>query len=135
MASEKPSRAVRFVRAQIDPLPNGQCQAQVEIERPGSGLSTGIAQGGSGQADALRAVARAAADALTEAFRTEGAKIRVRGVQVQEAFAQTVVIVSVAATQGTRSQSLLGICDGAADAARATALAVLNGTNRFLGLE
>lgn len=133
--SEKPARGVRFVRAQIEPLPNDQCQALVQVERPGHGVTTGTAQGGSGQTDSLRAVARATADALTEAFNAEGTRIRVRGVQVQEAFAQTVVIVSVAATQGTRSQSLLGICDGAVDPARATALAVLNGTNRFLGLE
>jgi hypothetical protein len=45
------------------------------------------------------------------------------------------VIVSLAATRGTESRSLLGICDGTADLTRATALAVLNGTNRFVGLE
>jgi hypothetical protein len=129
------SRAIRFVRALVEPLPDDKCRARVEIDRPGRGASTGSAEGGAGQPDALRAVARATADALTTAFSAEGARVRVRGVQLQDAFAQTVVIVSLAATQGTRSQSLLGICDGAADPVRATALAVLNATNRFLGLD
>ena len=134
MADRAP-RAIRFVRAQIDPLPDDRCQALVQVERPGGGVSTGTAQGGTGQADELRSVARATADALSQAFEAEGAKVRVRGVQLVEAFAQTAVIVSMVATQGTRSESLLGICDGAGDFARAAALAVLNATNRFLGLE
>ena len=129
------SRAIKFVRAQIDPLPDERCQALVQVERAGLGPTTGTAQGGSGQADALRALARAAADALSEAYEAEGVKVRVRGVQQVEAFAQTVIIVSLAATRGEETRSLLGVCDGTGDPARATALAVLNGTNRFLGLE
>lgn len=129
------SRAIKFVRAQIDPLADDRRQALVQVERAGQGPSTGTAQGGSGQPDTLRAVARATADALSEAYEAEGVKVRVRGVQQVEAFAQTVVIVSLAATRGAETRSLLGVCDGTDDLARATALAVLNGTNRFLGLE
>jgi len=128
-------RTIRFVRAQIDPLPEDRCQALVQIERPGVGLSTGTAQGGSGQADSLRAVARATADALSESYQADGVRVRVRGVQVLEAFGQSVVIVSLAASKGAESRSLLGVCDGGVDLARATALAVLNGSNRFVGLE
>jgi len=104
----------------------------VQVERDGVGLTTATALGGTTQADTLRAVARATADALSEAL---GAEVRVRGVQLLQAFAQTVVVVSMVATQGERSQALLGICDGTDDLARAAALAVLNATNRFLGLE
>ena len=129
------SRVIKFVRAQIDPLPDDRCQALVQVERVGLGPITGTAQGGSGQADELRAVARASADALSEAYEAEGVKVRIRGVQPVEAFGQTVVIVSLAATRGTEARSLLGVCDATGDLARATALAVLNGTNRFLGLE
>ncbi len=132
---EGASRAIKFVRAQIDPLPDDRCQALVQIERPGVGLSTGTAQGGNGQADAVRAVARATADALSESYEVEGVRVRVRGVQLVEAFGQTVVIVSLAATRGAETRSLLGVCDGTGDLPRATALAVLNGTNRFVGLE
>ena len=133
--ADRASRAVKFIRAQIDPLPDDRCQALVQVERVGVGLSTGTAQAGRQQADALRAVARAAADALSEAYQAEAVKVRVRGVQPVEAFGQTVVIVSLAATRGAENRSLLGVSDGSDDAARATALAVLNGTNRFLGLE
>jgi len=129
------ARAIKFVRAQLDALPEDRCQALVQVERAGLAPTTGTAQGGSGQADALRAVARATADALSEAYDEEGVKVRVRGVQQVEAFGQMVVIVSLAATRGAETRSLLGVCDGTDDAARATALAVLNGTNRFLGLE
>jgi hypothetical protein len=132
---EGAARAIRFVRAQIDPLPDDRCQAIVQLERPGAEVSTGTAQGGSGQTDGLRAVARATADALSECYEGEGVRVRVRGVQVLEAFGQNVVIVSLAASKGAESRSLLGVCDGTGDLARATALAVLNGTNRFVGLE
>ena len=61
--------------------------------------------------------------------------MRVRGVQLVEAFAQTVVIVSLAVSKGARTQFLLGVTDGGDDPTKATALAVLNATNRFLGGE
>lgn len=125
-------RVTRFVRAQIDVIPDDQCQALVQVERPGSGVFTGTAQGGSTQGDQLRAIARATADALSEVFEAEGAKVRVRGVQLVEVFAQTVALVSLAASKGARTQSLLGVCDSGGDPARAAALAVLNATNRFL---
>ena len=133
--SDGAPRAIRFVRAQIDVTPDEPCKALVEIERSGSELFTGTAEGGSSQADQLRAVARAAADAVSEVFEAEGARVRVRGVQLVEAFAQTVVIVSLAVSKGARTQYLLGVTDGSDDPAKATALAVLNATNRFLARE
>jgi len=54
-------------------------------------------------------------------------------VQQVEAFAQTIVVVSLIASRGGNTQTLLGVCDVASDPARGVALAVLNGTNRFLG--
>lgn len=127
-------RAIRFLKAQVD-VADERCTAVVALERAGVGVFTGTAQGGSGEADQLRAVARAAADAVSDVFKSEGAQVRVRGVQSVDAFAQTVVIVSLAASRGTRNQPLLGVSDGSADLTRATALAVLNATNRFLGGE
>jgi hypothetical protein len=107
----------------------------VQIERPGVGVSTGTAQSGCEESDVLRAVARAAADAVSEAYETEAVVVRVRGVQPVEAFAQTVLIVSLVASRGSNSQVLLGVCDGTGDVPRGVALAVLNGANRFLGAE
>ena len=126
-------RAVRFVRAEVDVVPGEQCQAVVEVEGSRSEVFSATAQGGSSQADQLRAVARAAADALSEMFDTDGVRVRVRGVQLVEAFAQTIVVVSLAASKGERAQILLGVSDGGDELVRATAVAVLNATNRFLG--
>jgi hypothetical protein len=45
-----------------------------------------------------------------------------------------VVLVSVSAQRQQVSRELLGFCPVEGDAPRAAALAVLNATNRFLGL-
>jgi hypothetical protein len=117
----------------VEPLPDAQCRAVVQIERQGVGLHSATAQGGSQDLDMLRTVARATADAVSEAFATDGIKVRIRGVQRVEAFAQIVMVVSVIGNRGAKTQTLLGVCDASDDLARGVALAVLNGTNRFLG--
>jgi len=131
--AERPPRTIRFIRAELERLDVLRFRAVVQIERPESGLHSGTADGAGTEADGLRAIARAAADAVSEAFSADEVRVRVRGVQPVEAFGQTVVIVSVAASARGRSQTLLGVCDGGENSSRATALAVLNATNRFLG--
>ena len=131
--SDGAPRAIRFVRAQVDVVPGEQCEAVVEFEDSRSVVFSVKAQGGSSQADQLRAVARATADVLAQMYDVESVRIRVRGVQLVEAFAQTIVVVALAASMGARKQMLLGVSDGGDDLVRATALAVLNATNRFLG--
>ncbi len=126
------NRAIRFVKADVE-INGDQCRATVQIRNNEMVAFTASAQGGSGDTDQLRAVARATADALSEAFDTSGVRVRVRGVQLVEGLAQTAVMASLAATKGSDTQSLLGICDLGDDPARATALAVLNATNRYLG--
>ena len=128
-----PPRTLRFIRAELQKLDADRCRAVVQIERPESGLHSGTADGAGSEADGLRAVTRATADAVSAALAAEEVKVRVRGVQAVEAFGQFVVIVSVAASSRGRSQTLLGVCDGGDNTARAAALAVLNATNRFLG--
>jgi hypothetical protein len=131
--ADRPPRTIRFIRAELDNPADDRCRAVVQIERPDSGLFSGTAEGPNGPGDQLRAVARAAGDAVTEAFKSDGVSVRVRGVLPVEAFGQTVVVVSVAATAKGRNQTLLGVCDGGTDTSRAAALAVLNATNRFIG--
>lgn len=130
--TDRPLRTIRFIRAEIEALAEGRCRAVVQIERPETGLHSGVADGGSAPGDALHAVARAAADAVCEAL-GPGVTVRVLGLQAVEAFGQTVVIVSVAAASKGRNMTLLGVCDSGEDTSRAAALAVLNATNRFLG--
>ncbi len=131
--AERPRRTIKFIRALIEPLEQDRCRATVEFERPGYDTCTATAEGGREQGDALRAVTRAAADALSQAMKSEAVTVRVRGVQVVEAFAQTVVIVSVAASHEGKTRLLLGVSDSGDSPPRAAALAVLNATNRFLG--
>ena len=130
--AERPPRAIRFIRAEVQSPAPDRCRAVVQIEQPEVGLFTGTADGGPADTDALRAVARATADAVTAALGSS-VTIRVRGVQAVEAFAQTVVIVSVAGSREGKPRGLLGICEGGNDLRRAAALGVLNATNRFIG--
>jgi hypothetical protein len=123
---------IRFVRANVA-VAVDSCTAEVEVETPGLGYFVGSAQGGISEADQLRAVARATADALSDAFDAHNAKVRVLGVQVVSAIPHNAVMVTLAASKETHNRTLLGICDGDThDTATATALAVLNATNRFL---
>ncbi len=126
-------RAIRFVRAQVNVVAGESCKAEVEVESQGVGTFTATAQGGVSERDQLRAVARATSDALSDAFEAQGARVRVIGVQLVDAVAQTAVVVSLAASRGAHTKTLLGVCDSTGDPAKATALAVLNATNRFLG--
>jgi hypothetical protein len=125
-------RTIRFVRANVD-VAADSCTAEVEIETPGLGYFVGSAQGGISKADQIRAVARATADALSDAFDAHNAKVRVLGVQVVDAVPHNAVMVTLAGSKGTHNRILLGICDSNThDVPKATALAVLNATNRFL---
>ena len=133
--SDYAPRMIRFIRANLD-VGIDSSIAVVEVETPGLGRFVGSAQGGIGEADQLRAVARATADALSDAFETRNAQVRVLGVQVVEALPHNAVMVTLAASKGTDNRNLIGICDSDTnDTAKATALAVLNATNRFLSLQ
>jgi len=130
--SDYAQRIIRFVRAQVT-VTTEACTAEVEVESPGLGSFTRSAQGGTSEADQLRAAARASADALSDAFEADNATVRVIGVQMVDAVPRKAVMVTLAASRGTHNRTLLGICDGEAyDIPTATALAVLNATNRFL---
>lgn len=130
MADSEP-RAIKFVRAQVD-VEGELCQAVVELESRESGVFVGTAQGGLSEMDRLRAVARATSDALSDAFEAKNARVRVGNIQLVQGVLQTVVVVFLSASRGADTQSLLGLCDGTSDLTTATALAVLNATNRFL---
>ena len=133
--SDYAPRMIRFIRANLE-VAADSCTAEVEVETPGLGYFVGSAQGGNSEADKLRAVARATADALSDAFKAHNAQVRVLGVQVVDAVPHNAVMVTLAASKGTHNRTLLGICDGDThDTTKATALAVLNATNRFLSLQ
>ncbi len=132
--TERTSRAIRFVAARIETLDDGSCQATVELEHQGVGTYSATARGPAEPLDQLRTVARASSDALSSAFEAKGARVRVVSVQPVESLTKTAVMVTLAVSRGADNRTLLGICDTAGDPIRAAALAVLNATNRFLGL-
>jgi hypothetical protein len=131
---EQPHRSIRFLDAQLTRPAPDRCQAVVEVAGPDGEPRRGRAEGGAAPLEMLRTVARAAADAVSAGHGVTGTAVRVRGIQQVEAFGQVVIIVSLAATRAGKGQMLLGVCDGGEDLARAAALAVLNATNRFLGV-
>jgi len=123
---------IRFVRANVD-VTTDRCTAEVEVQTPDMGHFVGKAQGGPSEADQLRAVARATADALSDAFKVHNAKVLVISVQTVDAVPLRAILVTLAASVGPVNRTLIGICDGDThDTPKATALAVLNATNRFL---
>ena len=130
----QPTRTIRFLRAHVERPAPDRSEAVVEIAAADGAPRTGRAEGGGAPLEVLRTVARAAADAVSAGTGTTGTTVRVRGIQQVEAFGQVVIIVSLAATRAGKGQTLLGVCDGSDDLARAAALAVLNATNRFLGV-
>jgi len=130
--SDYAPRLIRFVRANVA-VSTDRCTAEVEVQSPDLGHFAASAQGGVSEADQLRAVARATADALSDAFKVRNAQVRVLGVQVVDAIPLRAIMVTLAAAVGPDNRTLIGICDGDThDTAKATALAVLNATNRFL---
>jgi hypothetical protein len=131
---DQPPRTIRFVRAQLERPAPDRCQAVVEITGPDAEPRRGTAEGGAAPLEMLRTVARAAADAVSASNGVAGTAARVRGIQQVEAFGQVVIIVSLAVTRAGKTHMLLGVCDGSDELPRAAALAVLNATNRFLGV-
>jgi len=130
--SDYAPRMIRFVRANFD-LGIDICEAVVEVETHDLRRFVGTAKGGIGEKDQIRAVARATADALSDAFEANNAQVRVLSTRVVQGIPHNAVMVTLAASKGTRTRTLLGICDrDSHDTAKAAALAVLNATNRFL---
>jgi hypothetical protein len=126
------TRIIRFISAQVRDLDDGSCEAVVELAHAQAGTFSATARGPATPADRLRAVARATSDALSEAFDAQGVRVRVVAVHPVESLTRHAILVTLAVTRGADQQTLLGICDVGEDPVRASALAVLNATNRFL---
>ncbi len=134
---ERAPRVVKFVVAELTQAA-GKCRARVELKRDPDRSYFGTAEGGCAEQDSLRSVAQATANALLQAVAVgedpQGFEILVKELAVQLAFGKRTVLVSVAGTYFKQRRDLLGLCVIESDGARAAALAVLNATNRFLGV-
>lgn len=130
-------RVVKFVKAELV-QEGGKCTARVELNRDPGRSYFGTAEGSCASPESLRTVAQACANALLQAAAVGGDpslfEIRVNQVAIQAAFGKETVLVSVAGTYFKQRRDLLGLCIIETDPARSAALAVLNATNRFLGV-
>lgn len=132
MAGERRER-LRFVEFDFGTLPDGRSRVRVVLEMQGGERFVGTAEGSGTKAGGLRCAAQAATEALQQ---SAGTKLRLEllGVKAVRAFDSTVVIVSLTCHNNRPATRLVGSCLGDRDVNRCGALAVLNATNRLLGL-
>ena len=132
---QRPPRPVRFVAAQLERFPPDRLHARVVLRRSHDDLIIGTAERPFGEAHELACVAEAAAAAVRQAAEADAEQVvSVRAVERLEAFGQPIVMVAVSAQRQQQTRDLTGFCQADGDAPRATALAILNATNRFLDL-
>ena len=97
-------------------------------------LIVGTAERPLGAAHELACVAEAAAAAVQQVAEAEEQVVSVQRVERSEAFGKPVVMVAICARRDQQFRELTGFCQVDGEAPRAAALAVLNATNRFLGV-
>ena len=119
----------RFARS-----PSGLCRVEVEVQAPNSARHLGRADGASSPTGDLRVAAEATLRALEKAL-PDGQGFDLVGVKALRAFDATIVIVAVAPRLADGAgHHLLGCYLATDDVNRGAAVAVLNATNRVLGI-
>ena len=126
MANRSP-RQVRFLSAAINNTAPDRCVVKVEVRAPNQTCS-GTAEGGSDEAGQLHS----AALATNEALRALGHKVELDDVAALSILGDWCVAVRVIAEHEGERRRLMGFCVAGNDVLKATVLAVLNATNRFL---
>jgi hypothetical protein len=129
---ERPRRVVRYMNAELIVNRTDECTVRVELRRDSGEPYVGLSSGPCVPAETLQTAARAAINAVCEAAVLTPGEIKLEGVSLTEAFGHRTVLVVITAQDSPTP--LVGSCIVVGDTSRATALAVLNATNRFLGL-
>jgi hypothetical protein len=128
---ERPRRIVRYVNAEVT-VATDECSVRVELRRDSGETYVGESSGPCAATETLQTAARAAIQAVSDAAGLAPGEIRLEGVSLTETFGHRTVLVAILSPD--TPTPLLGSCVVVGDTSRATALAVLNATNRFLGL-
>ncbi|MBI4501231.1 MAG: hypothetical protein HY700_08730 [Gemmatimonadetes bacterium] len=132
---DRPPRLLKFARAQLERLPDERCRLWVQLERPGQQTYEGEAFGNFSGSGVLQAAARAAAEALRRAVGKDQVEVEVSGAEMFQGLGVAVAMVSLVVRYQNQTRALLGFCpEDQRDPLRAAAVAVLNATNRFLGV-
>ena len=131
MAS-KPYPRITFGEVVLNQI-GGHCSARVMLSLSPGVEVVGTAQGEASQHGRLRCAAEAAARAIEGAVPNQ-LTLAVLGVNLIETLKAVLVVVSLASPAKQGGQRLVGSClvDGQPD--RSAVLAVLNATNRLVGL-
>ena len=132
---ERSARVVKFVKAELTEGPGNRCVARVELAPDAGGVSVGTVEGGCSEIDGLRSVAQATANALVKITTTGEDGLDVKGLEISQTFGKRILMLTVSAYYYRERRDLMGLCAmDEMEGTRAAALAVLNATNRFLGV-
>jgi hypothetical protein len=132
--SDLPSQRFRFVSLETENMPDGTRRARVTLELPPDRRFVGTAECPEIPTGGLRCAAEAALDALGGAMENAGPTLELIGARVVKAFNATVVIVALSAYLEEGTRRLVGSYLVEGDVERGAAIAVLNATNRVLGV-
>ena len=131
---ERTPRIVKFVRVELKDKPANRCVAHVELMHQSGTACVGTVEGGCAPEATLMSAAQATAQALLQAVGTGEDLLDIAGVELSQPIGRPTVFASVSAYYFRQRRELVGCCLVDGDPARAAALAVLNATNRFLGI-
>jgi hypothetical protein len=132
----RPPRALRFISAQLEELAPDRRRATVivQLQPEVDCVGTADARGERSDLASFRCVAEATAEALLQAVGAGDDMLDIDGISVIETLGKSILFVAIAADFGGETRELLGFSVIGSDHAKAGALAVLNATNRFLGV-
>jgi hypothetical protein len=130
----RPPQRLKFVSCETESLPEGHERATVTLVLPPDRRFVGSADCQESATGGLRCAAEATLDALSEAMGEAGATLELIGARAVKAFDAEVVIVALSARWEGETRRLVGsyLVDEAPE--RGAAIAVLNATNRMLGV-
>jgi len=129
---QRPYRRVRFVKVEIKMLPRGRCRAFVDLVHETGDVYVGSADGR--DSARLEVVANATADAIRQIVHGSEETLVINGVVILKIFGKRSVVAAATVSYENQVGHVQGICSAGEDVHRSAALAVLNATNRFLGL-
>jgi hypothetical protein len=129
---KRPQRRVRFVKVELKILPGGRCRVFVDLVHETGDVYVGSADGR--DSARLEIAAAATADAIRQIVRGSEETLLINGVVIVRIFGKRSVVVGATVSHENQVGHVQGICSTGQDVHRAAVLAVLNASNRFLGL-
>ncbi len=132
--SDRPSQRLKFVSLDTESIPEGSRRATVTLELPPDRRFVGTAECQETQTGGLRCAAAATLDALGGAMGDAGVTLELIGARAVKAFTATVVIVALSVHLKAGARRLVGSYLAEEDVELGAAVAVLNATNRLLGV-